>query len=98
MSLNQLQEVPLRSNILLVGPPGAGKSTFCEQIILQNLAMERPVIYLTTEYSSSKAEETLREKGLGRTEPGLLNFIDAYNETVGISVPDRPDTVYMDDF
>jgi len=82
--------------ILLVGPPGSGKSYFCEQTVLQNLAMDKPVIYVTTEYDSSKAEASLREKGLVRIEPGLVSFVDAYNETVGISVSERPDTVYAD--
>jgi KaiC/GvpD/RAD55 family RecA-like ATPase len=96
LSLSQLQEVPSRNLILLVGPPGSGKSTFCEQAILHNLAFDKPIIYVTTEYDPSKAEASLREKGLSKIEPCLLNFVDAYNETVGISVPDRPDTVHAD--
>jgi predicted hydrocarbon binding protein/KaiC/GvpD/RAD55 family RecA-like ATPase len=95
-SLAQLQEVPSKNMILLVGPPGAGKSTFCQQAALQSLAMDRPIIYVTTEHDPSKAEEALREKGLGLIEPGLLNFVDAFNETVGLSVKDRPDTVDAD--
>ena len=51
---------------------------------------------MTTEYGPSDAERALREQGLGEVEPGLLNFVDAYNETVGGSVPDRPDTVCAD--
>ena len=58
--------------------------------------MDRPVIYVTTDRGPSKAEKVLREKGLGEIEPGLLNFIDAYNETVGLSVSDRSDTVRAD--
>mgnify|MGYP001096910219 CR=1 FL=1 len=96
VSLTQIQEVPPKKLILLVGPPGAGKSTFCEQVILQSLAVDRPIIFVTTECSPSEAEKDLREKGLGDVEPSLLNFIDAYNETVGVSVPDRPDTVDAD--
>jgi predicted hydrocarbon binding protein/KaiC/GvpD/RAD55 family RecA-like ATPase len=96
VSISQLQEIPPKNLILLVGPPGSGKSTFCEQTILQNLAIEKPVIYVTTEYDPSKAEASLREKGLGRIEPSLLSFVDAYNETVGVSVLERPDTVYAD--
>jgi len=96
VSLAQLQEVPSKNMILLVGSPGSGKSTFCEQTILQNLAIDKPTIYVTTEYDPSKAEASLREKGLGRIEPGLLNFVDAYNETVGVSVSDRPDTTHAD--
>ena len=88
--------MPPKNLILLVGPPGSGKSTFCHQSVLQNLAVDTPIVYVTTEYGPSQAEETLREKGLGRTEPGLLNFVDAYNETVGVSVKDRLDTVQAD--
>jgi len=96
MSLVQLQEVPSKNLILVVGPPGSGKSYFCEQTVLQNLAMDKPVIYVTTEYDPSKVEESLREKGLAGIEPNLLSFVDAYSETVGLSVSDRPDTVYAD--
>jgi len=96
VSLTQLQEIPSENMILLVGPPGSGKSSFCEQTVLQNLVMDRPIIYVTTECDPSKAEAALKERGLGEVEPGLLNFIDAYNETVGVSVSDRPDTVRAD--
>jgi predicted hydrocarbon binding protein/KaiC/GvpD/RAD55 family RecA-like ATPase len=96
VSLTELQEIPSKSMVLLMGPPGAGKSTFCEQVILHNLAIDKPIIYVTTEYDPSKAEASLREKGLGRIEPGLISFVDAYNETVGISVSERPDTVHAD--
>jgi predicted hydrocarbon binding protein/KaiC/GvpD/RAD55 family RecA-like ATPase len=92
VSLAQIQEVPPKSMILLVGPPGSGKSTFCEQAILQNLVMDRPIIYVTTECGPSEAERALRERGLGEIEPGMLSFVDVYNETVGVSVSDRPDT------
>jgi len=96
VSLTQLKEVPSESMILLVGSPGSGKSSFCEQTVLQSLAIERPIIYLTTECSPSKTEARLKERGLSEVQKGLLSFIDAYNETVGVSVPDRPDTVYAD--
>ena len=41
--------VPLECTILLAGPPGAGKSTFCQQAALHNLSVEKPIIYVTTE-------------------------------------------------
>jgi predicted hydrocarbon binding protein/KaiC/GvpD/RAD55 family RecA-like ATPase len=95
-SLTELQEVPPENVFLLVGSPGVGKSRFCQQAVLKNLAVDRPIIYVTTEYGPSRVEGALRERGLREVEPGLLNFVDAYNETVGVSVPDRPDTVYAD--
>jgi len=96
VSLTQIQEVPPKNMILLVGPPGSGKSTFCQQAILKGLAIDKPIIYVTTERGPSKAEAALKERGLAQVEPGLLSFVDAYNETVGVSVSDRPDTVYAD--
>ena len=96
VSLSQLQEVPPKNLVLLVGPPGSGKTTFCQQAILQNLAIDRPIIYVTTEYGSFDADRILKEKGLGEVEPCLLHYIDAYNETVGLTVPDRPDTALAD--
>jgi len=96
VSITQIQEVPPRKMILLVGAPGSGKSTFCHQVALQSLAVDKPIVYVTTEISPSEIEKELRDKGLGEGTPGLLNFIDAYNETVGLSVSDRPDTVRAD--
>jgi len=92
VSLTQLQEIPSENMILLVGPPGSGKSTFCHQTILRNIEV-RPVIYVTTESAPSKVEDSLREKGLGEALPHALGFVDAFHETVGLSTVDRPDTV-----
>ena len=92
VSLTQLQEIPSKKMVLLVGPPGVGKTAFCEQSVLQNLASDRPIIYVTTKSSPSEVKKDLKERGLGETGTRLLSFIDAYNETVGLSVSDRSDT------
>jgi len=96
VSINEIQNIPKGNMILLVGSPGAGKTTFCQQAVLQNLVEDKPIIYVITEHGVSKAEKALKERGLGEIEPGLLNFIDAYNNTVGIPVTDRLDTLYAD--
>jgi len=92
VSLAQLQEVPSHNMILLVGPPGSGKSTFCHQTALRNIEV-RPVIYVTTEAAPSKVLDSLRQKGLGELSPHPLGFVDAFHETVGLSTADRSDTV-----
>ena len=94
VSLAQIQEVPSKNMILLVGPTGAGKSTFCHQVALRSMTVDRPIIFVTTEYGSFDVERALREKGVGEVEPGMLSFVNAYHETVGLSVPDRPDTLH----
>ena len=95
-SLAHIQEIPPKNTILLVGSPGSGKSTFCEQSILQSLALDTPIIYVITECGPSEAEMSLKERGLGEVKSDLIDFIDAYNETVGLRVSNRADTVRAD--
>jgi predicted hydrocarbon binding protein/KaiC/GvpD/RAD55 family RecA-like ATPase len=93
LSLSAVQEIPKESLILLSGPPGAGKSTFCHQVVLNGLAMEKPVVYVTTEHGPAEVMGLLSEKGLGELPPGALSFIDAFGQTVGVTTTDRPDTI-----
>jgi KaiC/GvpD/RAD55 family RecA-like ATPase len=60
----KIQEVPFENMVLLVGPTGAGKSTFCQQVALRSLAVDRPIIFVTTEYGPAQAEMALKERGL----------------------------------
>jgi len=92
-SLAEIQEVPKNNLILLTGPPGAGKSTFCHQVVLKSMAEDRPVILVTSERSPSGVTELLTEKGMGELTPGTLNFVDAFTETVGLTCTPREDTV-----
>jgi len=85
--------VPPKNLILLVGPPGTAKSAFCQQVALQSLTVDKPVIFVTTEYGPSQAKSALKERGLEKIEPGLLNFVNVYHETIGLQAPDRPDTL-----
>jgi len=93
LSLAEIQEVPKNNLILLAGPPGAGKSTFCHQAVLNGLAMDRPVIFVTTEHGPSEVTDLLRERGMGELPPGGLSFVDAFGETVGATTRERLDTV-----
>ena len=93
LPLTEIQELPKDSLTLLIGPPGTGKSTFCHQIVLNGLAAEKPVIFITTEQSSSAIAALLRERGMGETTPGALGFVDAFAQTVGLAVSERPDTI-----
>jgi KaiC/GvpD/RAD55 family RecA-like ATPase len=92
-SLADIQTVPRNCLILLSGPPGSGKSTFCHQVVLNGLAMERPVILVTTEHGPTEVIDLLRDKGMGEPPPGALRFVDAFGDTVGATTPERPDTV-----
>jgi predicted hydrocarbon binding protein/KaiC/GvpD/RAD55 family RecA-like ATPase len=93
LSLAEIQEIPKESLILLAGPPGAGKSTFSHQVVLNSIAAERPVIFVTSERSPSGVTELLKEKGMGESSPGALSFVDAFTETVGLACTPRSDTI-----
>lgn len=94
MSIAQLHEIPKNSLILVAGPPGAGKSTFCHQMVLNALALDRPIIFVTTEQSPSGITDILKEKGMmDKLLSSTLSFVDAFAQTVGLSTPDRPDTI-----
>jgi len=92
MSLAKIQEPPDKGLILLVGAPGAGKSTFCHQMAVKSVALDRPVIFVTSEQSPADVTEQLQGKGMGALVE--LNFVDAFSETVGLTATGRPDTVY----
>jgi len=94
LSLAEIQEVPRDSLILLAGPPGAGKSAFCHQAVLNGLAMDRPIIFVTTERGPAETTGLLRESGMAALPPGALNFVDAFAQTVGLATPERSDTVH----
>ena len=93
LSLTEIQEVPRNNLFLLAGPPGAGKSTFCHQVVLNGIAMDRPVIFVTTEHGPSEVIDLLKEKGMGEPPPGALSFVDAFGETVGATTQERTDTI-----
>jgi predicted hydrocarbon binding protein/KaiC/GvpD/RAD55 family RecA-like ATPase len=94
LSVAEIQEVPKGNLILLSGPPGAGKSTFCHQVVLNSIAVDRPVIFVTSEQSPDKVVEMLSEKGMGGTTS--LSFVDSFTETVGLRYTQRSDTVCAD--
>ena len=92
--LAEIQKVPEETLILLAGPPGAGKSRFCDQVVLNDVAMEKPVIFVTTEQRPRQVVTRLGERGLGEPAPEAVSFVDAYSQTVGVESPERPDTIF----
>lgn len=84
MSLSDIQSIPIGNLILLVGPPGSGKSTFCNQTVLKTIE-EKPIIYVTTESPPSRVAGSLEELGLSKILPNPIGYVDSYNTTIGLS-------------
>jgi len=51
------------------------------------------VIFVTTEHAPSDVIHFLRKRDLGKIPSGIMNFVDAFHETVGLSTSGVPDTV-----
>jgi len=93
LSLAEIQEVPQKSLFLITGPPGGGKSAFCQRMVLDSIAADRPVILVTTDRTVDDTVSLLRDEGLEQSVPGVLTFVDAFADTVGLATVQRPDTV-----
>jgi predicted hydrocarbon binding protein/archaellum biogenesis ATPase FlaH len=78
--------------MLLIGPPGGGKSTFCQETVLKSITVD-PVIYVTTESTPSEILNSFKQRGLTEELPHPLIFVDAFRETVGLPSTTRPDVV-----
>ncbi len=72
---------PAGSAILLVGPPGCGKSTFSQQYVQQGLKNKQPGLYTTLDVGPNDIMETM--KTFGWKTDGSLTFIDAYSWRLG---------------
>ena len=77
---------PQKSSILLIGPPGCGKSILAQQFIYEGLKENQPAIYVTLDTSPEDVVEGMKHFGLSLSKKiNKLKFIDAYSWRVGKS-------------
>jgi len=68
--------------LLLMGPPGVGKTIFCKESVFNALMGGNSVIYLTTEESPEMIVDSMRKFGWDvskHVEEGKLRIIDAFS-------------------
>lgn len=79
-------EIPLGSNILLVGPPGVGKTVLCETLLCECLKKGAETLYITLDYSPKDAKRRINKRGINLAEEERkLVFVDGYSWLVGES-------------
>ncbi len=81
--------IPIGSNILLIGPIGSGKSTFCRNFITQGLKRNEPSMMITIDDAPNLIRKNL-SKLVGRDvnlyeSNDLLRIVDAYSWSSGAS-------------
>lgn len=76
------------SNILLVGPPGVGKTVFCENFMKHYLLQEAYSIYVTLEKTPEEIIFSFRTNGVdlkGGATSDRMVFVDGYTWLIGKS-------------
>ncbi len=79
--------LPHGTSIVLVGPPGSGKTTFCLQLALEAINNNQDALYLSTENTPSTIINQARGFGLYIPEnpkDTQIQFIDAYSWRIGM--------------
>ncbi len=75
---------PAASSILLMGPPGVGKSTLCEQFIFEGLKDKQPGLYVTLDISPKEVLKVMESFGWKpEAFKDKLKFVDAYSWRIG---------------
>lgn len=72
-----------RTAILLQGPPGSGKSTFCNQFVYYGICADEACIYVTFNASPNEIKNSVGVFGWEFSEEKVI-FIDAYSWQTGI--------------
>ncbi|UCH37593.1 MAG: hypothetical protein JSV76_07965 [Candidatus Bathyarchaeota archaeon] len=70
--------------MLLVGPPGVGKTMFCEHLLIESLKNHTSVLYVTLDRPPSQTRERIHEKGISLQEgKSSLTIVDGYSWLIG---------------
>ena len=79
-------EVPTGSNILLVGPPGVGKTVFSESLICECLHNMDKAMYVTLDHAPRDVKKRVLMQGIDlEKEDSKLVFVDGYSWLIGDS-------------
>jgi len=79
-------EIPSGTNILLVGPPGVGKTAFCETLLCECLRNRDEALYITLDHDPKDIRVRISKRGTDLVgEKKKLVFVDGYSWLVGES-------------
>jgi KaiC/GvpD/RAD55 family RecA-like ATPase len=84
-ALENLMEVKEGKNIVLIGPPGSGKTVLCQNIFCEAMRNGIPCMYVSTHSAPQELIEEMRLLGI-EERSGLYIFVDLYSWVVGETI------------
>ena len=85
-----LAPVSTAFNLAVMGPPGVGKSTLCQELVREAFKTGLKCVYIITNNPVTLVRDQLRELGVApvaRTEPVI--YVDMYSWLLGERSPER---------
>jgi KaiC/GvpD/RAD55 family RecA-like ATPase len=79
---------PLNSSIIVLGNPGSGKTTFCNQFIYNGLKKGEAALYITLSASPEEIKDSMKKFGW-KIEGKIIIFVDAYSWKFGGELFDK---------
>ncbi len=75
--------LPLGTNVVLLGPPGAGKTSLCESLMCECLARGVGGLYITLDHSPLELRRRLTKGNSPEASTSPLEFVDGYSWRTG---------------
>ena len=82
---NFFSEIPKRSAILILGPPGSDKNNILYKVVSEALENKKVVLFITTDYFPKHIEDLMKKNNTvieKYKKEGYLKFIDCYSAQV----------------
>lgn len=75
--------IPLGANVALIGPPGAGKTSFCESLMCECLESDVAGLYITLDRSPAEIRRRCEKHEAAEHGKGRIEFVDGYSWRTG---------------
>ena len=98
MKQNNLEKIPEKSAILIIGPPLSNKKDILYKLITSSLGRSEPVLFITTDYFPSDIEKDLAKNKIlfkNYEKKGYLKFLDCYSSQAKSSLSDTTIIKYI---